>query len=108
MASLNLYEGNNSLDIELSGLKLRSDGSYLNGATVTCDIEDVNGDRISGTPLPLTLSYETGSNGNYSAVLDSASDLVAGRVYTVRILAISGSNKGEWTFQTVAKTRPFY
>jgi hypothetical protein len=85
-SNANLYISNDT-QIDVTGLSNADDSSYLNTATVTATLKDASGAEVSGVSWPLTLSYETASDGNYSATIDKAISVVDGASYFLEITA---------------------
>ena len=77
-----IYRANSNL-LELVGLKNAATGAYLNAATVTVTLQTEAGTEISGETWPLTMSYVSGSNGDYRALLSHTLGLVSGPVDAV-------------------------
>ncbi len=93
--SLNYLYVNNDTNLLLEGLQ--SDGSYLNAATVTWNLyaaSDLTTSLANGTA-----SYETASNGNYTATVASTvtATLTPGTYYMVKFNAAqSGADGDVW------------
>lgn len=89
----------NSTRIELAGLEAYTgveDVAVVNDAVVTARLLDAVGAEISGQSWPLTLTYEFGSSGNYSAVVSPAINVAVGDLLTAEVTAISGADTGFW------------
>lgn len=78
--------------ITLTGLKNEATGSYVNSATVTATVKDLDGTQLAGQTWPTTMSYVSSSNGNYRGTLEDGASLVAGTMYVVEITADAGSD----------------
>lgn len=106
MVYLELYINNNNV-IELQALTNTATGLVDNGATVTVALQDADGNAVVGQDWPASMSYVSGSEGNYRATLDSDLVMTPGRIYTAVVL-VSGSGSGEvarWDAEFRAKTR---
>lgn len=101
--SLVLYIDNDNR-IKLSGLK-DADDTYQNSATVTVTLKDASGNEVSGQSWPLTMSYVSGSDGNYQAVLDDGLSLTAGQRLTAVVDVSSSGLTAEREAPVVALTR---
>jgi len=104
---LTLYKSN-ATRVELRGLGAFSavdTFSYVNDAAVVCTLVDAAGADVSGEPWPLTLSYEDGSNGDYSGTIDEGLSVTAGDLLTAKITATSGSDQGYWEVPVEVLTR---
>lgn len=106
---INLYSGNNTVEILLEGLKDTSAGTYINDATVTATIYESDGTtEVTGETWPVTLDYVSGSNGNYLGAVSADSIIVACTKYKIKVLAVDTfSNKGEWEQFAIAQVRDF-
>lgn len=72
-------------------------GTYLNTATVQVTLQDINSVDVAGEVWPLTLVYETASNGIYKGTLRDTLDVADGDAVKVLITADSGADKHrEW------------
>ena len=98
------YVGNTNL-VQLNGLKDGSTGLFVNDATVTVTIEDSLGTPISGETFPVTMSYVTGSNGDYEGAVSENLALVDGTTYYAVIDATFTGAVGHWEYAFTAKTR---
>lgn len=100
-----LYKDNDNL-VSVVGLTNVAGDAYVNDATVTLvSLTDSGGDEVSGVSWPLTLSYVSGSDGNYRGVIDAAAELTAGATYTGTVTATSGTLDAQWTLRAVCKER---
>lgn len=105
MASLTLYVGNDNV-LTLSGLQNSVDDSYINNATVTVTLVDSDGNSVSGETWPVTLSYVSGSDGNYRATLADTISASADTAYRARVTADGGAGlKGYWEIPVYAVKR---
>lgn len=95
--------------IQLTGLTSETSGTYLNSATVSVTVKDTTGTQVSGQTWPLSMTYVTLSNGNYTASLSSNIAFVANQKYVAFIDAdatSAGVEKiGHWEMPFTAKTR---
>lgn len=85
-----LWRGN-TMVLELLGLKKQVDGSFANSASLAVTLQDADGVAVSGVSWPLSLSYVSGSDGNYRVEIPSAAAIEdAGNL----IARITGSQDG--------------
>lgn len=75
----------NDQRLTLDELRLGTDDTPVNDATVTGRIEDSAGDLVVGSDI--TLVYEPGTDGRYSGLLEDSLPLTAGEIYTIRVAA---------------------
>jgi len=104
---LSIFADNTSR-IELRGLRVNTavdTFEWINDATVTATITDSAGAEVVGETWPLTLNYESGSDGNYSAVLDDELSIADRDNLTAVLTATSGSSVGKWTCPVQVATR---
>lgn len=94
----------NSNVLQLVGLKGALDGAWVNNATVTATVKDDNGNSVTGA-VGLTMTYVSGSNGNYSVLLGAALPFKAGAVYRAFIDVDAGGRIGHWEFPFRPLTR---
>jgi hypothetical protein len=84
--------------LELIGLQNATDGSFIDGATVTATIVDASGAELSGQSWPLALAYIASSSGNYRLALPDSLPLIAGRKYIAHVHADDGNGSvGDWS-----------
>ena len=88
--------------IELIGLRDAITGAYINNATVSVvDIDHEDGDpvgAVSGSPI--TMTYQSGTDGTYRGVIPADLPLVAGECYVAVIEADGGVDRfGRWDFK---------
>jgi len=83
-----LYRDNDNV-FTLDGLKNAVTGVYLNAATVTAQVKDLEGTVVVGS-TPLDLGYVAASDGKYRIVADKAlfASLVVGEYYDVIITGV--------------------
>jgi hypothetical protein len=84
---------NNTNILELNSLRSQIDESYVNDADVTVTIRDSSGTSVSGQTWPATMSYISGSDGDYRLILDYDLAFVAKRSYTAEIIATKDGNR---------------
>lgn len=72
---------------------------YLTGAAVvTFRVQTVAGVDVAGASWPLTMTYISGSQGDFIGVLPDAVALVAGTAYRFVATVDAGANQyGTWT-----------
>lgn len=98
---IKLFIGNSNV-VEMSGLRANDvSGVYINDATVTCTITDLNGTEVAGQTWPLTMDYQTGSNGIYQATLPAGLSLTEDASYLVIVDAVAS----EGTFKRTQEAR---
>lgn len=104
---INLYAGNNTIDVELVGLKDASESTFINDATVTVTIFEEDGvTEVTGETWPVSMLYVAASNGDYLGVVSANSNIVAGSKYMISISAQdTDGNKGEWINYAIAARR---
>ena len=105
MATIQILNRNNDHLITLTGLQDSTDLSFVNDATVTATVKDINGVDVTGIVWPLTLAYVPASNGNYEVVLDKAIVIVPGIDYVTEITVVSGSRDAFFEMPTLASKR---
>jgi hypothetical protein len=72
---------------ELRGLKSAIDGSYVNDAIAAITLLDKAGSEVGGTVWPIGMSYVSGSNGVYRAILPDDIEVESGERYLSRVVA---------------------
>lgn len=95
---LTLYK-DNSTRIELRGLSAWVSVDtleYINFALVTAELLDSDGNQVLGETWPLTLSYEAGSDGNYSGTVSADLVVSNGDILDANIVAVNGADRGAW------------
>ena len=95
---LELFAGN-STRVELQGLGSYTaieEFSYVNDASVSVTIYDSDDNPVAGASWPVTMAYESGSNGNYSGVVPAALAVNAGDLLTAIVTATSSGQTGYW------------
>lgn len=100
-----LFTGNDTV-VEVKGLKGEVTGLPMNAATVTATLVDETGTQVTGQSWPVSLSYVTGSDGNYRATLSHLLAITAGGKYTLNITADGGAGLlASWGIDCVARHR---
>lgn len=92
-----LYYLNDNL-IQITGLQNKSSSAYLNSATVTAKIMGPGGSTalVAGSSS-ITMSYSTGSNGNYEGTSPDTTSVVLNKFYSAVITANAGAGlQGRW------------
>ncbi len=85
-----LYAGNDT-DLVVNGLTDDSTGSYINDATIVCNVTvAASGATVAGG-VNVSVPYVATSNGNYLGVLPSTASITAGVTYN---LVFTASNYG--------------
>ncbi len=86
-----------SIIIELEGLHNVLDAATpITHATVTARLLDANGDEVPGITWPVTLSHD--ADGTYRTTVDgTALSLTVGARYALRVNALVGNLKRQWT-----------
>lgn len=99
------YDGNDNT-ITLTGLQNAVSGNYLNSATVTVTVVDSDGNEVSGQTWPTTMSYVSGSDGNYRGTLQDAMVTTASELLTAQVTADGGAGqRGYWEEPLIVLTR---
>lgn len=102
---MDIFVGNDNI-LELSELKNAASGAYLNAATVEATITDwATGTAIPSVTNPVTLSFVSGSNGRYRAVLESTAGFTPGQKVRIVITSAEGTVNGRWEFAATARRR---
>lgn len=103
MRSVIFYNSENI--IKLLNLRDGETGSYINDASVIVSLFDVNGSNVTGETWPKTMTYVTGSNGQYKAVLTNGLSLTEDAEYEAVITASDGTNDLEITMPLVCRKK---
>lgn len=75
MAQVELLLINNDCLLRVTGVR-GTNGVYLNGATASVTLLDLTSeDEIAGETWPLSMSWVSGSNGNYEVLLTDSLQL---------------------------------
>lgn len=96
MAVHALFHLNSNL-LQIRGLRNKATGAYVNGGvTVAADLVPIaGGAAITGTPI--TLTYVTGSNGDWQGILPADLPVALASLYRARLTADGGVNlRGYW------------
>lgn len=97
------YLNDNRLDV--TGLR-DSAGVYLNSATVTTILIDATTlAEVAGETWPVTLDYVATSNGDYTAVLESALSVTPGQRLILRVTAVQGTTQAYWEIPVLVRMR---
>jgi hypothetical protein len=92
--------------IEITGLRSRATGAYVQDATLDADLLDAAGAPVSGGQnLVLTLVPETANRGAktmYRGILPSTVVLTEGAAYTVRTTATQDGQVREFNIAAIA------
>jgi hypothetical protein len=80
------------VDVELTGVRVRRTGAYLNAGTCTWSLFDPSLDDDDNPIATGTLTYDTGSDGDYYGVIQSTvtDDLTPDNPYYVVIAFAEG------------------
>ena len=96
----------NTNRLELLGLQDSLTADYIDDATVTVTIKDKANVNLTGLSWPQSMSYVTGSDGDYRIILPDNLGWVANMEYYATITATSaGIGVGKWKFKFTARTR---
>lgn len=76
--------------IKVVSLKDGETGAYINDATVSVTLKDSSAVDVVGETWPLTMSYVTGSDGQYKATLIDTLTLTQDAEYTEIVTIVSG------------------
>lgn len=94
----------NDNEIQLIGLA-DARGTYQNAGTVEVTIKDRDGAEVAGQTWPLTLSYVSGSEGDYRGVLDAALDVSVNDSIRAHVDVTAGGLAAHWEIQITAVVR---
>ena len=72
-----------------------SDTVFINDATVRVTLLDENDDEIAGQSWPVTMSYVSGSDGDYKGLLSNGLSITAETEGTAVVEVISGSSRAK-------------
>lgn len=79
---------------------------YLNAATVTARVTDLDGNDVAGQSWPTPLAYLAGTDGNYQGTLEDGMVLTAGQSYLIKVTIDNGGDEiGYWQFPRIARYR---
>lgn len=93
MAQLHLLFINNDTIVELDTLVDASDGTFVNDATVTADVDTLEGDSIASG---ISMAYVASSDGKYQGTIQDTLSLVVNQFYLITVTAIKAGTKGTW------------
>lgn len=92
--------------LDLTGLKEEITQAFINNATVTVTIKDIDGTNVTGETWPFPMDYVAASDGDYRAFVSENIDLVANTKYIAYIDADGGANRfGHFEFHFKALAR---
>lgn len=91
-------------DVGYDGARIRATGTYMNSGTCTWSLQTTAGEVVATG----SLSYVTGSSGNYLGVIDAAvsAGLTDGRQYRLLIAFEQGGYKDARRVACKASYRP--
>lgn len=101
-----LYAGANDNLLQLAGLKNGLDNSVANGATVTVTLKDWTGTNVPGISWPATMSATGDNDGSYHVQLPASLGLIAGKYYSLVIVADYNGMQATWHKYIKAVARP--
>lgn len=107
MAELVLFP-NNTMQVELRGLKNKVTGLYQINATVNItSIKDAADDStVSGITFPIALNYVPQSRGVYRGRVSSGAAIVDQHTYTLTITASDAAgSSARWSIDVPARVR---
>ena len=92
--------------LELRGLQIAVDETYVNNATVSVTVKDDCGVVVSGQTWPALMQYVESSDGDYRLTLANSLQLKSGKRYFAEITATTGgSGTGFWRYPFRPQTR---
>ncbi len=91
--------------IQLEGYKNGLTGEYINDAVVAVELRAKDGSNISGLLPAITLTYEEGSNGNYSASISENAGWIASDIVKAKIIALSSGIKSTFNCSVIIRDR---
>lgn len=94
------FLGNTNI-VSMSGLKDVTTGLDANDATVTFDVVDAQTGALVDVPTdeedwPRTMTYVSGSKGNYVGTIPHDAGLIAEKKYLARVTALAPGIVGYW------------
>ena len=106
MSRLVAYVANDNV-LKLEGLQNAIAATYINDATVSVTLYEADhATEVTGETWPLSMSYVSGSDGDYRATLADTLSLSPNDRYYADVSADGGAGlKGFWTTQLVAIRR---
>lgn len=92
-----IYIGNDTV-IEIEGLIDSVDDTYVNDATVSIQLYEIDGYGDVGDAFgsPVTMDYVTDSDGDYIGIIESSVGLTLGNKYLAIITASSSGRDSRW------------
>jgi len=102
---ISLFVGNTAI-LEVSLVDVLTD-SAVNAATVAVTLTDISGVELAGDTWPKTLSYVSGSEGIYRALLSSNVDMEEGANYLYVATASAAGMDSRWSGDVNAVRRSF-
>src|SRR5258705_4441177 len=98
-----LFDGNDMV-LEVSELMNEVTGAFLNSATVTVSLADVNGNPVDGNAWPLALEYVAGSDGMYRVTLADTLGITPNARYAADLIADAGAGlRAQWQLDCVCR-----
>lgn len=91
--------------VQLSGYQNGTTQEYINDAVVNIQFTDSQGDPVGGLLETIPLSYEVGSNGNYSASISEDAEWEDGDLVKAKIVAISSGIKSTFNCTVLVEER---
>lgn len=99
-----IYDDNSNL-LTIEGVKNEQSGAYINNAVVTVTLKDRDRKNLAGTTWPVTLSYVTASNGNYSGTVASTIKYPVGEFGLCIVQITASGGAAEFDFDCVYSVR---
>ncbi|MCP5428538.1 MAG: hypothetical protein H6966_09770 [Chromatiaceae bacterium] len=99
-----VYIGNSN-QVRLLGLRNATTGEYENNGSVSCVLKDSAGDNIQGETWPKSMSYVTGSDGDYVATISPLINVNHKQELVAEITATASGLTGFWQRPCRVKTR---
>lgn len=91
--------------IQLEGYKNGLTNEYINDAVVTAELKDSEGNPIDGLLPTMVLTYQIGSNGNYSTVITEDAGFNVGSIVSAKVTALSSGIKSTFNCKVIIKER---
>ena len=82
----------NANNITVLSLRVKSTAAYISDATISAALYDPNGTVVPGASA-VTLSYTSGSNGEYRGIISRSVQITAGLRYKV----VARATNYDWT-----------
>ncbi len=99
-----VYRSNDHL-IKLTGLQDSSDDTFVNDATVTLTMKDINDVNVVGISWPLAMAYVAASNGDYEGTIDKALVITPETRYFAEVTIVSGTRDAFFELPVQAQKR---